>query len=169
VIIFETERLRLRRLEPGDLDELAALYADPDVRRYFPEGVLTREETREELEWFLSGHPEHPELGLWATIHKPTGRFVGRCGLLPWTIDGRYEVEIAYSLARDFWGQGLGTEAARGIRDYAFSVLGLERLICLIDEGNIASSRVAEKTGMAFEKEGVDEKGPYVLYSMRKL
>ncbi|MEX2202236.1 MAG: GNAT family N-acetyltransferase, partial [Dongiaceae bacterium] len=76
--ILETDRLILRRLVPGDLDDLARIYADPDVRRYFPEGTLTREETREELEWFFKGHPDNPELGLWATIHKPSGRFIGR-------------------------------------------------------------------------------------------
>jgi RimJ/RimL family protein N-acetyltransferase len=104
--ILETDRLVLRHLERDDLEWLYALYRDPEIRRYFPEGVLTRDETREELEWFVDGHPEHPELGLWATIHKPSGRFIGRCGLLPWTIDDRQEVEVAYLLAREFWRQG---------------------------------------------------------------
>src|SRR5512133_2610660 len=113
--ILESERLIFRRLEAEDLDELYALYSDPEVRRYFPEGTLTRAETQEELEWFLNGHPQHPELGLWATIEKETNRFIGRCGLLPWTIDGQYEVEVAYMLGKEYWGQGLGTEAARAI------------------------------------------------------
>jgi RimJ/RimL family protein N-acetyltransferase len=51
--VLETERLVLRHLTLGDLDELAALYRDPEVRRYFPEGTLTYEETREELEWCI--------------------------------------------------------------------------------------------------------------------
>ena len=165
--IIETDRLLLRHLVPSDFDALYALYSDPLVRRYFPEGTLTPEETREELEWFLNGHPRHPELGLWATVHKQTGQFIGRCGLLPWTIDDQFEVEIAYMLAKEYWGQGLATEAARGIAKYAHEQLGITRLICLIDHDNIASIRVAEKTGMAFEKEGFDDKGPYVLYSMK--
>ena len=164
--ILETERLLLRRLVPEDLDALHALYSDPIVRQYFPEGTLSLEETREELEWFLNGHPRHPELGLWATIHKESGQFIGRCGLLPWTIDDQFEVEIAYMLGKEYWGQGLATEAAQGIASYAREQLGLTRLICLIDHDNAASIRVAEKTGMAFEKEGFDDKGPYVLYSM---
>jgi len=72
MIILETDRLILRHLLPSDLDSLFALYSDPEVRRYFPEGTLTYEETKEELEWFLNRHPEHPQLGLWATIHKET-------------------------------------------------------------------------------------------------
>lgn len=166
--ILETQRLLLRRLEPGDLDALYALYRDPVIRRYYPEGTLTLEETKEELEWFLNGHPAHPELGLWATIYKETGQFIGRCGLLPWTIDGRYEVEVAYMIAKEYWGQGLGTEAAQAILDYGFEQLSLSRLICLIDRENLASIHVAENMGMTFEREGEDEKGPFLLYSISK-
>ena len=166
--ILETERLCFRRLVPDDLDALFALYSDPDVRHYFPEGTLSYKETRQELNWFLNGHPEHPELGLWATIYKPTNQFIGRCGLLPWTIDQRSEVEVAYMLAKAYWGQGLGTEAARGILRYGFEQLHLSRLICLIDRDNQASIKVATKIGMAFEKEGMDDKGPYLLYSINK-
>lgn len=166
--ILETRRLILRHLEPGDLESLYALYRDPEVRRYFPEGTLTREETKEELEWFLNGHPEHPELGLWGTIYKENNQFIGRCGLLPWVIDERAEVEVAYLLDKAYWGQELGTEAAQAILDYGFEKLGLSRLICLIDRDNLASLKVAEKIGMTFEKEGEDEKGPFLLYSIIK-
>ena len=71
--ILETDRLIFRHLLPGDLDSLYALYCDPDVCKYIPDAPRTYEETREELEWFMNGHPKHPELGLWATIHKGTG------------------------------------------------------------------------------------------------
>ena len=166
--ILETKRLLLRHPVLEDLEAYFALYRDPEMRRYFPDGTLTLEETREEVEWYLNGHPRHPELGLWATIHKETGQFIGRCGLLPWTIDGQFEVEIAYMIAKSHWGQGLGTEAAQGIRDYAFEKLELTRLVCLITPGNTASVRVAEKTGMAFEKTGEDELGPFHLYALQR-
>lgn len=172
MIILETDRLLLRRLVPDDLDALFALYRDPEMRRFFPqEGVtpdktLTYDETREELEWFMNGHPRHPELGLWATILKETGAFIGRCGLLPWTIDGQDEVEVAYMIDKAQWGRGYGGEAARGIRDYAFGTLGLSRLVCFIDPANEASIGVARHIGMAFEREAVDEHGPFHIYSM---
>lgn len=165
--ILETDRLILRHLERDDLESLSALYGDPEIRRHFPEGTLTRDETREELEWFLDGHPDHPELGLWATVLKSSGEFIGRCGLLPWTIEGRPEVEVAYLLAREFWGQGLATEAAEAIVRHAFERLGVTRLICLIDPANEASIRVAERIGMSLEKQLEDESGPFLLYSRR--
>ena len=162
---LETPRLRLRRLVTEDLDDLYKLYKDPEIRRYFPEGVLSREETREELEYFLHGHPEHPELGLWATLDKETGAFIGRCGLLPWTLEGRYEVEVAYLIDKLYWGRGLATEAARAVADYGFRTLELTRLVSLIDEENRASQRIAEKVGMTFERAMADEQGPFWLYS----
>jgi RimJ/RimL family protein N-acetyltransferase len=169
--ILETKRLLLRRLIMADLDDLFALYKDPEIRKYFPEGILIFEETKEELEWHMNGHPKKPELGLWATIHKETGKFIGRCGLLPWTIEGQDEVEIAYLLDKSFWGQGLATEAAQGILQYGFEHLQLSRLICLIDPENIASQRVAERIGMSLEKrvDGIDgDNFPTLIYSISK-
>ena len=71
-------------------------------------------------------------------------------------------------LDKKYWGQGLGTEAAQGILNYGFEQLYLSRLICLIDRENEASIKVASKIGMTFEKEGEDEKGPFLLYSINK-
>lgn len=166
--ILETSRLLLRHLLPNDLDCLWELYCDSEVIKYIPDAPRTYWAAKAELEWFMNGHPEHPELGLWATIHKETGRFIGRCGLLPWTIDGQYEVEVAYLIERAYWGQGLGTEAARAIRDYGFEQLGLSRLVCLVDSENLASIKVAKKIGMRFEEEGRDDKGPFLLFSRNK-
>ncbi len=168
VKILETERLMLRRLVMDDLDELFALYSDPEIRRYFPEGTLNYEDTKEELEWFLNGHPDHPQLGLWATIYKETGQFIGRCGLLPWTIDGQDEVEVAYLLAKEYWRQGLGTEVAKAILQYGFEQLGYWRLICMMYPDNLASVKVAQNMGMSLEKEMEDEAGPYLLYALSK-
>jgi ribosomal-protein-alanine N-acetyltransferase len=167
--ILETPRLRFRRLVPEDLDALFALYRDPEVRQYFPEGTLTYEETQRELEWFLNGHPARPELGLWATVLKATDQFIGRCGLLPWTIAERPEVEVAYLLDKRYWGQGLGTEAAQAILQYGFEQLGLSRLVCLVDPQNVVSAKVATKIGMTLEGEMEDELGPFLLFSTNKL
>lgn len=169
--ILETQRLLLRHFTMEDLDELFALYRDPEIRRYFPEGVLTLEETKEELEWHMHGHPRHPELGLWGAIHKGTGKFIGRCGLLPWEIDGRLEIEIAYLLDKSYWGQGLATEAAHGLLYHGFRQLHFPRLICLIDPDNIASQRVAEHIGMTLERkvDGIaGDDFPTLIYAIQK-
>jgi len=102
----------------------------------------------------MNGHPKFPELGLWATIYRETDTFTGRCGLLLWAISGQPEVEVAFALSENYWGQGLGTEVAQAIVQYGFETLRLSRLICLIDPENQASIKVATKLGMDFEKVG---------------
>lgn len=111
-IILETKRLLLRRFVINDLDGLFEFYSDPEVVKYIPDAPRNYEETKEELGWFMNGHPRFPELGLWATLYKETGNFIGRCGLLPWTIDRRNEVEVAFAFSKEYWGQGLATEVA---------------------------------------------------------
>ena len=166
--ILETKRLLLRRFVIDDLDALFEFYSDPDVVKYIPDAPRTHEEAKEELEWFMNGHPKFPELGLWATIYKQTGEFIGRCGLLPWTIDGQNEVEVAFAFSKAYWGQGLGSEVARALLQYGFEHLQLSRLICVIEPENQASIKVATNIGMIFEKEGSDEKGPFLIYAINK-
>lgn len=119
----------------------------------------------------MNGLPEHPELRLWATVHKETGKFIGRCGLLPWEIDGKLEVEVAYLLDKAFWGRGLATEAARGILEYGFEKLNLPRLICLIEPENIASQHVSKRIGMTLERRVngiVGDNFPTLIYSISR-
>ncbi len=173
-IVIETPRLILRRLTMDDLDDLAVLYADQEVRQFFPDGhdgTLTYAETKEELEWFIDVYYGQYGYGLWATIDKATGAFIGRCGLIPWKLADKpdeVQVEVAYLFDKAYWGQGLGTEAAQAIRDYAFDTLRLERIICMTDPKNTASQNVALKTGFVFEKEHTDKYGRCFLYQLRR-
>jgi [ribosomal protein S5]-alanine N-acetyltransferase len=185
VTVLETDRLLLRPLTMDDLDALATIYADAEVRRFFPEGTLSVEETREELEWFIDVYDGRYGFGLWATIHKDSAAFIGRCGLLPWRVirsepgrlaldhadefpdeEAAYEVELAYLLAKERWGQGLATEAARAIVDDAFGRLRLPRLICLVDPGNGASLKVARNVGLEPDGDVELEGEVFPLYSI---
>jgi [ribosomal protein S5]-alanine N-acetyltransferase len=78
-------------------------------------------------------------------------------------------VEVAYTIAREYWGQGLATEAAQAILQYGFEKLHLARLVSLIEPENIASQRVAGKIGMTFERR-VDEGEytPFFIYSIER-
>lgn len=149
----QAERLLFRPLTMDDLDPLAALYADPDVMRYVGAGsARTREETREKLKELIDAEARQG-FGVWATIERQTGAFIGRCGLKAWDIEGQRELEVLYLLGRSYWGRGLATEAVIAIRDFAHQVLRQRRLIALIHSANHASRRVAEKAGFRHERE----------------
>jgi len=77
------------------------------------------------------------------------------CGLLDKDVEGKIDIELVYVLAKSAWGKGYTTEIALALRDYAFTIRGIIRLIALIDPENITSEQVAIKVGMQLEKEVV--------------
>lgn len=151
MIVTETPRLILRQITNDDVNELATIYADPVVMKFWP-STRTYAETKQTCDQILSCYEQYG-FGLWATIHKADNKLIGRCGLIPQLVDGQQEVEIAYLLAKEYWGRGLATEAAVAIKNYGFQQLGFNRLISLIVPENIASQKVAMKNGMKYEKD----------------
>ena len=143
---LETERLRLRSLRTSDIDDYAALNADPEVLRYLGGGPEPWDRGRS---WrhmaFLMGHWQLGGAGMWAVEHRETGAFAGMVGFA--APEGWPGFELAWSLARRFWGHGYATEGARAALAYAFITLEKDNIISLIHPENRASIRVAERIG----------------------
>ena len=165
-VVLETERLVLRRFQPDDLDDLASLYADPQVMRFWPR-PMTREETQEWLNRAPAYYAKHG-IGMWATLRKPELRFVGRCGLMRKNIAGISEYEVGYMIAAAEWGQGLAPEAARAIISFAFERFGPPRVIALIRPENLPSRRVAEKLGLRRVGELLHADLPHDLFAVNR-
>ena len=141
---LETSRLRLRGWRESDLDGYAAMSADPSVMEFLG-GVVDRGQAWRSMalhagHWTLRGY------GLWAVARREDGAFLGRVGL--WNPEGWPGEEIGWKLGRAAWGQGYATEAARAAMAWAWSVLGLPRLIAVIDPRNARSIAVAQRLGM---------------------
>jgi RimJ/RimL family protein N-acetyltransferase len=166
--IFETDRLLLRRQGPDDLEILWDFHRNPENIRYYHDPPTTYEQVREQLEWDLDWYQKNDELGTWIILLKETGKLVGVCSLMPWIVDGIEEVEMAYVLAEECRGKGLGTELSRGVIKYALETLRLPRIISLIEPENVLSRHVVEKAGMRYEKDGYDESGPVVVYAIER-
>lgn len=149
---LETERLKLRPWSVDDADAYyAAILSDPDVMRYLPGGVpRPREAADRSIRWF-NEHAEEHGFSLWAVEEKSTGALVGNCGLvyIP-NVAGR-EVEVAYTLAKAFWGRGMATEAARASVQYGFEECKLKEIYGLAFPPNEASQNVLRKIGMTYE------------------
>jgi [ribosomal protein S5]-alanine N-acetyltransferase len=167
-IIFETDRLSLRQQVLEDLNDLWAFHCNPENIRYYHNPPITFDEVRDQLEWDIDWYQKDEVLGTWAIIHKETGRLAGLCSLMPWVVDEVEEIEMAYVLAEECRGQGLGTELSRGVIEYGLGKLQLPRIISLIEPDNLLSRHVVEKAGMRFEKDGEDETGPVVVYSINQ-
>lgn len=145
---LETERLRLRSFRKTDLDDYAALKAGPEVARYLGSGTWDRFRTWRHLA-FLLGHWQLGDCGMWAVEQRETGTFVGLIGFAE--PEGWPGFELAWTLARRFWGQGFATEGARAALEHAFTVWRKDRVISLIQADNHASIRVAERLGESLQ------------------
>jgi RimJ/RimL family protein N-acetyltransferase len=162
--VISTSRLRLREYLPADVDERAAMFADKQTMRYYPR-AKSRDETVRWIEWNLGSYMQHG-FGLWVVDLKSNGEFLGECGLVVQEVDGTGEVELGYSIKRSHWGQGFAPEAAIAVRDHAFEVLGLRRLVSIIHPDNTRSQAVARKVGMRHEKNTQLFGLPQQIYSL---
>jgi RimJ/RimL family protein N-acetyltransferase len=155
-IRLETERLSLCPWEADDWLQFRAIAADPDVVRYIGDGTAwPAERSRQFVERQMALYSERA-FCLWKLVPRlhglqnDGGGLIGFCGLQP--LPESEETEIGWWLARDWWGRGLATEAARvALRD-GFERVGLERILAIAQPANTASIGVMQKLGMRFER-----------------
>jgi RimJ/RimL family protein N-acetyltransferase len=145
---LRTDRLLLRRWGADDRAPFAAVNADAEVMRWFP-ATLSRRES-DELADRIEAAFERDGWGLWALEQRATGRFLGFTGLARPGFDAHFTpaVEIGWRLARDAWGRGYATEAARAAAAFAFDALELDALVSFTTEGNARSRAVMRRLGM---------------------
>jgi RimJ/RimL family protein N-acetyltransferase len=145
-----TRRLAFRSFLPSDLEDVFALLGDPEVMRFSRSGA--HPDRTATVAWIEKAAMPHRgfSFGPTAILERARERVVGLCHLAP-TEAG--EVEIAYRVRRDRWGNGIATEAAATWLDFGFCELGLQRIVAFIDPANLGSLRVATKLGMAEEGE----------------
>jgi ribosomal-protein-alanine N-acetyltransferase len=169
---LETNRLVLRPFTWDDFDFVKALNCDPEIARYIGYGKPRTES--ESLRWMkrtLAAYCEG-EVGHLAVFLKDTGILIGRCGLSlleieadPTGDDGPHwfwyrnsvpegmktiiQIELGYTLAKEYWGCGYATESAQAVRDFAFRERGEKQLVAAISSENVASKNVARKLGLS--------------------
>jgi [ribosomal protein S5]-alanine N-acetyltransferase len=151
-----TERLRLRPCREDDLDDLHAMFSDPEHMTWYP-APFEREESRAWLERQIVRY-RHEGFGLWIVEDRETGEFLGTAGPAPMTVEGVEHVEIGWHTKPGRKGEGIAPEAATAARDWAFANLEVDHLISLVRPENAGSNRVAQKIGMHIDHE-IDHKG----------
>jgi RimJ/RimL family protein N-acetyltransferase len=134
----------LRALRLDDVDALHALFADPQVARYWSFAPWTRRAQAEDyLQLRLTLVP--PAVYCWA-IATAADELIGTVTLF--VLDGApRRGEIGYALASACQGQGLASEALRVAIRHAFEVLGLDRIEADVDPRNQPSWRLLEHLG----------------------
>jgi RimJ/RimL family protein N-acetyltransferase len=146
-----TLRLRLRQWRTEDLEPFAALNADPEVMRYFPATLDRRQsDALAEREAIAIGSRGW---GLWAVEVVDEAPFIGFVGLAEPSFQAHFTpaVEVGWRLAREHWGKGYATEAAREALRFGFDELGLEEIVSFTTVYNRPSRRVMERLGMSHD------------------
>jgi ribosomal-protein-alanine N-acetyltransferase len=145
--VIETERLRLRPITLEDVEDVLAFATNPEWARYLP---VPQPYSRKDAEEFvarqiLTDREQNPS---WVLVFN--GVAIGGINL---RLDSDNNAcEVGYSVAREHWGKGLATEAARAVIDAAFQSLSdLNKVRAMADLRNVASQRVMEKIGMTRE------------------
>ncbi len=152
--VLETPRLRLRPFTEDDASAHSVLYGDPEVTRFLPGGPFAPDAVQARSARSLARFSEHWALhgwGVWAVVDKASDRLIGQCGLnhLP----DRADVELLYALARSHWRRGLAAEAGAAALEHGFTSVGLDRIVAVTRPDHVASRRVMERLGMAYEGE----------------
>lgn len=148
--ILETDRLFIREFVLDDLEAFFRLVTDPDVTRYTGDAGNTLEEVATGMKERVFGAYQKHGYGRWATVLKATNQVIGFAGLK--YLDDIGEIDLGYRFFKEYWGQGLATEAALPVVRHGFHHFNLDRVIGIADVENKASIRVLEKVGFTFEK-----------------
>jgi ribosomal-protein-alanine N-acetyltransferase len=173
---LRTSRLLLRPWHDEDISGFAEMSADPAVMEY----LLPLSERGLSVEAWVArarAHWDEHGFGQWVVELPGTASFIGVVGLGVVSYEAPFTpaVEVAWRLARAYWGLGYATEAAKAALDYGFDELALDEIVALTVPANQRSRRVMERLGMTrspaddFDHPRLPE-GPlrrHVLYRLR--
>jgi RimJ/RimL family protein N-acetyltransferase len=150
LLTLETDRLILRRWRTEDLAPFAAINADPDVMAWMGSGPMSIQDSVVYMTRHDSFFDTHG-FGMWAVERKTDGALIGTAGLR------RFErprhplgscIEAAWRFAREVWGQGYATEAARAAFLDGFNRCGIRTITSWAPVANLRSQGVMQRIGM---------------------
>jgi RimJ/RimL family protein N-acetyltransferase len=146
--VIETERLILRPWKDADRAPFVAMSADPAVMETLG-GVLSEEAAHAYVD---AGAKRLAVFGFcrWALERRQDGAFIGAVGLVPIhpSLPLPAGFEMGWRLARDAWGHGYATEAARAAIADGFKRSGLTEVFAFTSRPNLRSQAVMERVGM---------------------
>ena len=170
---LETERLILRKLNIFDAQDVFDYAKEPQVASYVTwEPHKTIEESVQFIKWLIE-RTERDEAGDWGIELKENRKIIGSRGFRSCDFKNSCGI-LGYWIGKDYWGRGLMTEALKRIIKFSFEDLKINRIEAMHVPDNIASGKVMEKAGMAYEgylRQKIFAKGIYrdvKIYSIVK-
>lgn len=155
--VIETERLRLRPLKAEDFDPVCRIWSDPENVRFVggkpsPPSRSWSRVVSSAGYWPILGY------GYWALEEIASGDFIGLVGFADFKRDEPAgfsgDAEIGYVIDKAVHGKGYGREAMTACMKWMDETHGRSRTICMIEPGNTASIRIAQRLGYQTYGEG---------------
>ncbi len=166
-MIFQTSRLLVRRLTFQDFEPFHEMQANFKVMQYASGKSNTLEENRADLKKVIDHyHEANNGFWVWAIERKSDQEFIGTAAII---VDKNNEGEIGYRLLEKHWSNGYATEVLKDLIDFGLEKMKLHAIYAVVDERNIASIKMLEKSVLEFigEKWNEDFKAYDRLYLHR--
>ena len=165
-MFLETERLILREYVQEDFADLKDVISDEETMKYYLK-PYDDAGVQKWLDWSFSNYEKHG-FGLFAIELRETGEFVGDAGITLQPIDGEWLPEVGYHVNKKHWRRGIASEAARAVRDWAFSNFEFDALYSYMASENIPSQATARSVGMTKLKEYSTENENLTVYKITR-
>lgn len=149
-ILIETQRLIVKTPHLVDIDNWCLLLLDADVMRYIRDKPKNRSEVLKYLERDIS-HQTKYGFSFGSVFIRNSNIFIGRAGMSYLAYDDtQSDIEIGYSLLKEYWGQGFATELTEEFISWGFQYLNIKKLLAVANPENTKSWHVMEKVGMKY-------------------
>lgn len=149
--VLRTERLSLRKITAEDAAFVLEVLNDPSFLRHIGDRKVRSIE--DAVQYIAKGPQASYEkngFGMWLVELKDSGEPIGICGLVK--RDVLEDVDIGYAFLPRFWSKGYALESTTAVQRHAFDVIGVPRLLAVVNADNERSIRVLEKIGMKYER-----------------
>lgn len=151
--MLESKRLFFCNYRKEDIEFLEKLLSNPNMMKYIGNGTIRNsEQALNFFNWINEHYNLNANYGLKILINKVTGEKIGHAGLVPQIVEGKEYIEVGYWIEEEYWGKGYGFEAANTLINFGVAELKLPKIIALIQDGNIASEKIALNNGMKLER-----------------
>lgn len=148
---IETPRLILR---PFVMEDAPAMYrnwaSDAEVTKFLTWPAHSSEAVSAMVLSDWTEQYADPRYYQWAIVLRQTGEPIGSIAAVNLE-DSVEKAEIGYCIGKQWWHQGIMSEALKAVMGYFFEEVGMNRIEAKHDPKNPHSGGVMKKCGMTFE------------------
>ncbi len=166
LIQLETDRTFLIPFQTHENLLFHRINTDPFVRKNLWDNDIISLDTAQEIMNANAQYFTERQFGLWKIQDKESKHILGYAGL--WYFFDESQPQLLYALLEPYTGKGLATECASQVVNYALEILGFDYVIAATDQNHSVSQRVAQRIGMRFVEERVENGKRTYFYRIDK-